>query len=67
MLLTKTAPVKRGGFFVLGLFPEWILETEGIVGFSNAHKLVVLCDAFAAAEGAGLDLAGAEADGEVRD
>ena len=48
------------------LFLEWILECERVVGFRNAHEFVILSDALGAAERTGLDLAGAETDGEVR-
>ena len=42
-------------------------EGEAGVAFGDAHEFVVLGDSFGAGEGAGLDLAGAEANGEVSD
>ena len=51
----------------LRLVFEWIIETERAVGLSDAHELVVLADAFGAAERAGLDLASTETNGKVRD
>ena len=42
-------------------------EAEAGVGVGDADEFVVFGDALAAGEGAGLDLASAEADGEVGD